>query len=217
MSVWQRGAQDRSVADHKHTIADLFEATSKLLISISRYLTTSGLETGTSTQDPVGERMKSEAERLYLWGFDMSVGSGRLDEVLSHKAEVREAIVATLCDLGNLLVLAARQGILQHCSSCRLAHDRLTHVLGRAGRDHVNLDSLSTHDGGEGEEEGHYDLHNLPDEVDTYIICLLDISMAMSDLFGDNIHSSLDIDHESNTSDTEVSGRLSCIKKDWIC
>ncbi|OIW27270.1 hypothetical protein CONLIGDRAFT_671086 [Coniochaeta ligniaria NRRL 30616] len=207
MSIWQKSAQDSSVADGKPIIADLFEATSRLLISVSRYLTTSGLEyeleSGNSTGHSLGERMKSETERFYLWGFDMSVGNGLLDAAVSRKDEVREAIVATLYDLGYLLLIAARQETLQYCSSCRLARDQLEHVLDCVGCEYSHLGDLSSHDEEESEEDDSYDLNDLPDQVETYIICLLDISMAMGDLFGDSVHPSLDTGHESDAFDTE--------------
>lgn len=203
---WQQGGRDNSSHDHHHVIAGLFEAISKLLIIITRLVTTSAQEFRLPTRASAGERMKNEAERFYLWGFDMSISNGLFDTAVSHQVEGRNAIVRTLFGLANVLLLAAGQDPLQSYSSCQVATRELMHVLRQMGHDPMEFFELDTHLGAEDEEGDENDLDDLPDEVDTYIDCLLDISMAMGDLFGDSIQSPMDmVDGSIDVYGTEVS------------
>ncbi|KAK0616548.1 hypothetical protein B0T14DRAFT_604814 [Immersiella caudata] len=175
------------VEDSYHTITDLFDAILKLLIAITRHINT--IDAGSQKEPPsLGVPLRSELERLSIWGFDMSVGGGRLDAALSQNSKAREALVATFLDLAYLLLIAAHQSNFQSSERCRDASRALINTLGHIRSRDPELVAEGACSETEWGQCGGYDLEDLPDEINAHIICLIDISMPMGDRFGEFLH-----------------------------
>ncbi|KAK4444330.1 hypothetical protein QBC34DRAFT_415316 [Podospora aff. communis PSN243] len=175
-----------SVKDSYHIITNLFDAILKLLIAITQHINTT--EAGSQNKAPsLGASLRSEVERLSIWGFDMSVGGGRLDAFLSHSPKTREALITTCLDLAYLLLTAVHQS-LQSSERCQDSSRALINTLCHIRSIEPELVAEDVCSEADWDQCDSYDLEDLPDEINAHIVCLLDISMAIGDRFGEPVY-----------------------------
>lgn len=152
----------------------LFDAIVNLCVEISRAA-------------PDSLRLRSELERLVLWGGSFSLDDGRLDEVLSRSSELRLAILSALCELGrvvkdDLLPALTRQKEEQSSSMTEMARE-LQQLCQKAAtvldpEERIDPDSLSDSESSSSHED--MDVAEILDDVAIYIDCLMDLAPVIN-------------------------------------
>lgn len=172
-----------------HLAGDLFTAISNLYRIIRRRVAQ------TKHSQRLHRRLLIEHERLFLWGHDVSVSSGHLEEVLSESysefCELRHAVLKIHYELGRVIrgdLLRAVDRMIQLEVSADStesvlsdlaqsdASQQLQRLLGKAAT--VLLEPTARADFESQSEEGstRYDLDEILEDVAVYIDCLMDLS-----------------------------------------
>jgi hypothetical protein len=139
-------------------------------------------------------RLYGELERLFLWGDGFSASQGHLDEILAKSAELHQAVLSCLYEVGKIvkddLFEAVNQssvpptendpsettliglGMEEAVSELRLLLEKAATILD-ASEATTDFESLS------GDGLTIYDLDDILDDLATYIDCLMDLSLAL--------------------------------------
>ncbi|KAJ5675813.1 hypothetical protein N7462_008710 [Penicillium macrosclerotiorum] len=139
-------------------------------------------------------RLRSELERLFLWGEAFSLPDDEFDEVLSKSSDLYQTVLCTLYELGKVIKENLLQAVDRTSQSkepigpaetvlANLAHsDTAQHLqgllekaapIGGAPKTLAEIESLSDC------ESLRYDLDEILDDVAIYIDCLMDLSLAL--------------------------------------
>lgn len=164
--------------------SDLFKAILSLFITIAQR----------AVKTEHSRRLRSELERLFLWGDAISISNGQLHEVFSESPDVRQTVISTLYELGNVIndnILRAFSRTTQSEESDGSAEFILTDLaqsdmaqqlqkllkkaapVWGAPENTAEIGSLSD------DETMRYDLDEILDDVAIYIDCLMDLSLAL--------------------------------------
>ena len=163
---WNSGCQDLDRVSRLGLASNLFE----LILDLLTWLGQSSPQGSTSTT------AQREAERLLLWGDDVSASDGQLDDVLSRTAHLRQAVLTSIYGLGLALHdeykrrVSTKRGISTSAADLESLLEKTAAVLERTAAD-TELTSLS-----ESSTDGGGDYLK---ESSVYIDCLTDLSFAI--------------------------------------
>ncbi|RSL49406.1 hypothetical protein CEP54_012451 [Fusarium duplospermum] len=129
-------------------------------------------------------RLRSESERLFLWGDGVSAADGRLDIALANSSELYQAVISSLYELGKVVNNDRAQVLTPSvpANPPTETHD-LQRLLVEAGAILNAPNALGDHESLSDDENGPYILEDVLDDMTTYIDCLMDLSLAL-----ENIH-----------------------------
>ncbi|KAJ6123350.1 hypothetical protein N7512_005815 [Penicillium capsulatum] len=150
----------------------LFEAVVAALIAVTR-----------AAPPRQSGRLRSELERLFLWGDSFPLSDGQFDEVLSRSSELRHAILSALGELGHVVkddllpaLVGEQEGsdrsFAQITKDLQLLLEKTATVLD-ASDEHSEPGSLS--DAGSVRS----DVDEVLDDIAFYINCLMDLAPAL--------------------------------------
>ncbi|KAI8685447.1 hypothetical protein NCS55_00217100 [Fusarium keratoplasticum] len=135
------------------------------------------------TPDEQSRRLRSESERLFLWGDGVSAANGQLDKALSTSSELYQTVLSALYELGKVIDVDLAQVIptsqpanpATDTRELRLLLEEAGAVLGAPN---ATEDSESLSD----DENGPYSLEDVLDDMATYIDCLMDLSSPLQNI-----------------------------------
>lgn len=132
--------------------------------------------------DEQSRRLRSESERLFLWGYGVSA-NGQLSEALPMSSELYQTVLSALYQLGKVVDVDLAQMIAASRPADPAADTReLRQLLEIAGviletpNATEDLESLSD------DENGPYSLKDVLDDMATYIDCLMDLSSTLQNI-----------------------------------
>lgn len=145
----------------------LFEAIVAVLITITR-----------AAPQKEAARLRSELERLVLWGGSFSLSDGRLDELLSRSSELRHAILSALCELGKVVKDDLQPALVGEQKDCSASPSHTTEdlqlLLEKAASVLDVSDETLSDDG-----SLRSDVDEIFEDLALYIDCLMDLSPAL--------------------------------------
>ncbi|KAJ4327239.1 hypothetical protein N0V84_002369 [Fusarium piperis] len=135
-----------------------------------------------STSNEQSRRLRSEAERFFLWGDGVSATGGQLDKALDTSSELYQTALSALYELGKvvhdgLTKVVALEGVAGPVAGSHELQLLLEDVSVTLDTSNAIEDSESLSDG----ENGPYSLEDVLDDMATYIDCLMDLSLALED------------------------------------
>ncbi|RTE83901.1 hypothetical protein BHE90_001478 [Fusarium euwallaceae] len=127
-------------------------------------------------------RLRSESERLFLWGDGISAADGHLDKVLAPSSELYQAVLSTLHELGKV----ANNDLAQAVAPSEPANPptetrELQRLLREAGVILNAPNATENPDCFSDDENGPCSLEDVLDDMEAYIDCLMDLSLALED------------------------------------
>ncbi|RSM07198.1 hypothetical protein CDV31_008751 [Fusarium ambrosium] len=125
-------------------------------------------------------RLRSESERLFLWGDGVSAADGHLDKVLAPSSELYQAALSTLHELGKVANNDLAQAVAPPGPTNPPTETReLQRLLREAGVILNAPNATEDPDCLSDDENGPCSLEDVLDDMATYIDCLMDLSPVL--------------------------------------
>lgn len=166
-----------SVVDTNKISEDLFQINIKFLIAVTGSLSPSNPNANLSDED--GIRLKNSLERLVLWRNGIEPPDKPLDDLLSQSSEVQSSAVSALLQLGRVIYALVMLAYLDYRGDDLPVKPNELHNFLKEVSTIMEPDLNSSEDEVDVLYSPEMDIAELLEDLDAYIDCLMDLSLAL--------------------------------------